>query len=71
MPYFPEAKTPQEAKKILDEQTILAAKFRVKWKDIFDAKQFYISLHEWIDEYGWKDPQMASSPDYHESLYFE
>lgn len=71
MPIFTEAKTPQEAKKILDEQTIVAAKFRIKWKDIFDAKQFYIALHEWLDEYGWKDPQHGSSPDYHESLYFE
>ena len=55
MPYFPEAKTPQEALHIFDKQCIQVAKYRVKWKDIFDAKQFYVAMHEWVDEYGWRD----------------
>lgn len=28
---------------------------RVKYKDIFDLKEFYDALHEWLLEYGWGD----------------
>ena len=69
MPYYPEAKTPEEALKIYKNQTITAAKYRIKWKDIFDAKQFYTAVHEWLDEYGWTDHE--NKTEHYETLYFE
>lgn len=71
MPYFPEAKTPQQAVNIFNNQTIRAAKFRVKWKDIFDAKQFYVAVHEWLEEYGWMSHENDPIDYIYETLYFE
>lgn len=28
-------------------------KTKVKFKDIFSLKEFYVALHHWLDEYGW------------------
>ncbi|MBT3835936.1 hypothetical protein HOD05_01210 [Candidatus Woesearchaeota archaeon] len=33
---------------------------RVKYKDIFDAKAFYESLHEWFQEQGWNDTELGT-----------
>ena len=33
--------------------SVKAVKFRVKFKDIFNIKEFYRALHEWLIEYGW------------------
>ena len=43
--------------------------FRVKYKDIFDIKGFYESLHEWLLEYNWKDPE--DGEDHWETYYAE
>ncbi len=48
---------------------INAARFRVKWKDIFNLKDFYRALHEWFLEYEWLD--MEDKIDHYETLYFE
>ncbi|HIG93639.1 TPA: hypothetical protein HA242_03390 [Candidatus Woesearchaeota archaeon] len=42
---------------------------RVKYKDIFDMKQFYEDLHEWTLEYGWKDYE--EDLDRYETYYGE
>jgi len=72
MPYFPEAKTPQEALSKYNDQCILVCKYRVKWKDIFDAKQFYTTMYEWLQEYGWESHEgCAPNKEDFESLYFQ
>ena len=41
------------------ENTVKAAKFRVKYKDIFDMAQFYKDLHDWLlSHYSYQDCQM-------------
>jgi hypothetical protein len=45
---------------------------RVKYKDIFDMKAFYEALHEWLQEYEWKDYEDQIGPgDHWESFYGE
>ena len=45
---------------------------RIKYKDIFDMKAFYESLHEWFQEYGWKDfEEPIAAGDHWESFYGE
>ena len=45
---------------------------RVKYKDIFDMKAFYEALHEWLQEYGWKDYEdQVGAGDHWESFYGE
>ena len=46
-----------------------AARFRVKWKDIFNVKQFYRALHEWSNEYHYVD--LEDRQDHYETLYLE
>ena len=41
---------------------IQAAQFRIKFKDIFNLKEFYRAMHDWLAEYDWK------SVDYNEKL---
>jgi hypothetical protein len=48
---------------------VQAARFRVKWKDIFNVKEFYRAMHEWLYEYNWID--MEDKIDHYETLYFE
>jgi len=48
---------------------IQAARFRVKWKDIFNVKELYRAMHEWFLEYGWSD--MEDSTDHYETYYYE
>jgi len=52
---------------------IQAAQFRVKFKDIFHLKQFYIAMREWLKEYGWYGVTYKQKPDkdYWETLYLE
>lgn len=51
------------------KKCIQAARFRVKWKDIFNVKAFYKAIHEWTKEYDWFD--MEDKSDHYETLYFE
>src|SRR3989338_1108665 len=44
-------------RKIDKNNLVVIPGFRVKYKDIFDIKGFYESLHEWLMEYNWKDPE--------------
>jgi len=46
------------------------SKLRVKYKDIFDLKQFYDDLHEWLLEYGWGDPDEGGG-EHWETCYGE
>jgi len=48
---------------------IQAARFRVKWKDIFNVKEMYRALHDWFTEYGWTD--MEDGTDHYETYYYE
>ena len=34
--------------------SVLPYPSKVKFKDIFNLKEFYIALHHWLDEYGWE-----------------
>jgi len=36
------------------------AAMRVKYKDLFDIKDFYESLHEWLQEHDWYDAEEGS-----------
>lgn len=46
---------------------------RIKYKDIFDMKEFYETLHEWLLEYGWRDWEEKDTKfkDHWESFYYE
>jgi len=50
---------------------ILAAQFRIKHKDIFNAEQLYKWIHEWIKENEWRDVQDSTMGDRHESFYMD
>jgi len=54
---------------------VQAAKFRVKFKDIFHLKEFYRAMHEWTLEYDWSsaeaDGLKLENKDYFETLYLE
>ncbi len=52
-----------------DRLVTVVPKFRVKYKDIFDIKAFYESLHEWLLEYGWHDTEDKS--EHWETYYAE
>jgi len=41
---------------------------KVKYKDVFEVKEFYTALHEWCMQYGWKD---ADGSETIESFYGE
>ena len=43
--------------------------FRVKYKDVFDVKDFYEFFHEWLLERGWGDSE--EDDDHWEPYYFE
>ena len=34
---------------------------KVKFKDIFNLKEFYVALHEWLSEYGWHAHALSKS----------
>lgn len=42
---------------------------KVKYKDIFDVKEFYTALQEWLNEHEWKDEE--DGLDHWESYYAE
>ena len=42
---------------------------KIKYKDIFDIKDFYLSLREWCVDHGWKDEEDLT--DHMESYYGE
>lgn len=55
---------------------IKAAKWRVKFKDIFHLKEFYRAMHEWMTEYGWSSTEadgikIEEDNDQFETLYME
>jgi len=51
------------------ERLIQVARWRVKYKDIFNLTQYYKDLHFWLEEYQWKD--LEDGKDHYENLYFE
>jgi len=55
--------------KKIDAESVLGKPLRVKYKDVFDLKAFYESLHEWLQHYGWKD--LEDGEDHWENLYAE
>ena len=42
---------------------------KIKYKDIFDIKEFYLALREWVVDHGWKDEE--DETDHMESYYGE
>jgi hypothetical protein len=50
---------------------ILAAQFRVKYRDIFNIEQLYKMVHEWLRANQWKDIQSNFEGDQHESFYMD
>jgi len=58
------------------QNAVQAAVFRVKFKDIFNLKEFYKAMHEWLTEYGWSSTEadglaIEDGKDYYETLYLE
>jgi hypothetical protein len=51
------------------KRCIRAARFRVKWKDIFNVKEFYRAMRYWFMENDWKD--MEEGSEHYETLYYE
>ena len=53
---------------------VQAARFRVKFKDIFHLKEFYRAMHEWMLEYSWSSVDSKGrleNSDRFETLYLE
>jgi len=53
---------------------IQAAYYRIKFKDIFDLKELYFVLKEWLLEYGWGSSDPDGNPEgeeWWESMYME
>ena len=53
---------------------VQAASFTVKFKDIFNLKEFYKAMHEWLLEYNWSSVDASGnleSKDHWETLYLE
>lgn len=48
---------------------IQVARYRVKYKDVFDMTKFYKDLHEWLKEKGWAD--LEDKGDHYETMYME
>lgn len=55
--------------KKIDAESVLGKPFRVKYKDVFDFKEFYGALHEWLLHYSWID--IEEGEDRWENLYYE
>ena len=62
-PAMPKKKIPQ------DRLMQLVPKMRVKYRDIFSLKDFYIFMHEYLLEHEWIDQE--GDLDHWESYYFE
>lgn len=56
-------------KKKTEGQLVKLPSLKIKFKDIFDLKDFYVALHEWMLEHQWKDKEEGN--DHWESLYYE
>lgn len=52
-----------------DRLKVVVPRFRVKYRDIFDTKAFYVALHEWLLEYDWKDREDGA--EHWETYYAE
>ena len=50
-------------------EKVLESPMRVKYKDVFEMKAFYESLHEWCLQYGWMD--LEEDKDHFETFYGE
>ncbi len=48
---------------------IQVARYRVKYKDIFNMTQYYKDLHFWLAEYGWTD--LEDNSEHYETFYLE
>jgi len=57
------------------DRPIQAAKLRVKYRDIFNLKEFYRAMREWLVEYGWgsvdSDGEIEKDQDWWETNYIE
>ena len=51
------------------KECIQAARFRIKWKDIFNVKMFYRAMHFWFEEFHYTD--MEEDSEHYETQYFE
>jgi hypothetical protein len=55
-----------------DELFKWPGEIRIKFKDIFDMKEFYAAFHFWFEEYGWNDGYPSSKEGFwYETMYDE
>lgn len=55
--------------KKVNAEPVLSRPMRVKYKDVFELKAFYESMHEWLLHYGWAD--VDDKADHWETAYVE
>lgn len=55
--------------KIPNERRIEAAKYRVKYRDVFDILELYKAVHQWMEENNYKD--FEERKDHYETIYLE
>ncbi len=56
------------------DNAIQAAQFRIKFKDIFNLKEFYRAMHDWLEEYDWSSvdySEKSEKKDHYETLYVQ
>ena len=51
-----------------DDRDIFVAKWELEFVDVFEFKNFYKQLHDWLGEEGWSDPEGGENWEY---LYYE
>jgi hypothetical protein len=57
-------------KKVEKTESVIGGNpIRIKYKDVFEFKPFYESLHEWLMHYGWSD--IEKEKDHWETAYVE
>lgn len=57
------------SKKLANIEPLFGAPLRVKYKDVFDLKAFYESLHDWLLHNNWVD--VEEKKDHYENFYGE
>lgn len=58
----------------IGDNSVQAAYYRIKFKDIFNLKDFYDAMHMWFLEYGWSSVDSKGKiegKDHWETLYLE
>ena len=67
--YIPTSIPPRMPKFKVENLNRLRPEIQLKYKDIFDLKEFYEALRQWLFEYGWMDTE--DKTEHFESYYGE